>query len=103
MRDLAGIARGLFQFGERHENLDARHWPGGYSFGNSVHHTSPSNRTHPGMGWEAKERPGRRAGGAGQPPQDWTAEAVSARRARCSRSDEHKSELQSLMRTTNDT
>ncbi|WP_256889471.1 hypothetical protein [Acidomonas methanolica] len=57
MRHLAGIAWGLLELVEGHENLDTRHRLNGGHWGNSVHHTSPSNRTHPGMGWAAKERP----------------------------------------------
>lgn len=57
MRHLTGVARGLLELGERHENLDARYRLGSNGFGNSVHHTSPKNRTHPGMGWAAKKRP----------------------------------------------
>ncbi|EGI54315.1 hypothetical protein SUS17_2789 [Sphingomonas sp. S17] len=57
MRHLAGIAGRLLELVEGHENLDARHRFNSGRWGNSVHHTSPSNRTHPGMGWAAKERP----------------------------------------------
>ena len=70
MRHLAGIARGLLELGEGHENLDARHRLGGYGLGNSVHHTSPKTALTPEWG-------GRRRSGPAGPP----AEPGSTRRA----------------------
>jgi hypothetical protein len=52
MRHLAGIARGLLQLVQGNENLDATD---GLDLNGIGRCLSPSNHTHPGMGWAAKE------------------------------------------------